>query len=194
MKTQSLLRGAVPFAVAALALAGAGVARADANIQFSFAAGGFGVIGPCADGGDCQDAFTVGDADDTAGNLFAIPGDWSQFLNFTLVPSTGTVSGTWSLFDNGSAFNDLSGTFTGQWLQLPAGQSQLTLQYAVTDGGGLFAGASGSGQSLLTADADFNYTEVGHFSISAVPEPSDYALLIAGLGVVGLVARRQRRR
>lgn len=32
----------------------------------------------------------------------------------------------------------------------------------------------------------------GELTVSAIPEPSTYALLVAGLGVVGLVARRRR--
>lgn len=190
MTLTRFLRGAAPFAVAAVALAAAGLARADA-IAFSFSSGGFGVIGPCAGGGDCMDGFAVGDADDTAGT---IPGNWSQFLNFTLIPSSGAVSGTWSLFDNGSDFNDLSGSFIGEWLQLSPTLSQLSLHYTVTSGGGLFAGFSGSGESVLTADADFNYTESGRFSLSNVPEPSVYALAIAGLGLVSLGSARRRRR
>jgi hypothetical protein len=53
-----------------------------------------------------------------------------------------------------------------------------------------------------TADAPFTLTlsglagakaaYSGELSVTAVPEPQTYALLLAGLGVMGLVARRRR--
>jgi len=37
-----------------------------------------------------------------------------------------------------------------------------------------------------------NYPEVDNVSVVAVPEPETYALMLAGLGALGLVARRRR--
>lgn len=160
---------------------------------FSFTASGFGVSGTCAGSApDCMDAFTIGDAQDTGGSLFPIAGSWSQSLNFNVVPSTGAVTGTWSLFDIDPSLNDLSGTISGTWSQ-GAGGATLTLAYVVTSGGGMFAGFAGGGQSVMQIDTDFNYTESGSFTVSAVPEPATYALWLAGAaGVVGAARRRRK--
>jgi len=42
-----------------------------------------------------------------------------------------------------------------------------------------------------TNDADYDDLVVG-FNVTTVPEPETYALMLAGLGVVGFVARRRR--
>lgn len=168
----------------------AGAAMPAHALDFNFSAAGFGVTGACNGVANCLEAFTVGDADD-AGALVA--GSWSQFLNLTLDTSTGAITGTWSLTDTSPAFNDLSGTVTGQWLSLSATQAQATLHYTITAGGGMFAGASGSGLSVLLTDADFNYTETGSFSVSMVPEPAGWALWMAGLCCAGALAARRPR-
>ena len=35
--------------------------------------------------------------------------------------------------------------------------------------------------------------EVANFSVTAIPEPETYALMLAGLGAVGFMSRRRRR-
>ena len=42
------------------------------------------------------------------------------------------------------------------------------------------------------ADADYNDMVVGVKAVQAIPEPETYALMLAGLGVVGFMARRRR--
>jgi hypothetical protein len=41
-------------------------------------------------------------------------------------------------------------------------------------------------------DSDFNDMVVGVKAVQAIPEPETYALMLAGLGVVGFMARRRR--
>jgi hypothetical protein len=42
-------------------------------------------------------------------------------------------------------------------------------------------------------DTDYNDMAIGVKGVSAIPEPETYALLMAGLGVVGFMARRRRK-
>lgn len=185
MTTTSLFRRTwLPLAVAAAAA----VATPAHALDFTFSATGFGVAGACNGVANCVETFTVGDADDIGG---LVPGSWSQFLNLTLDTGTGAITGTWSLSDLSPAFNDLSGTVTGQWLALPGNTAQATLQYTVTGGDGIFAGATGSGLSVLLADAELNYTETGSFSVTLVPEPATWALWLGGLAAGGMLVRRR---
>lgn len=55
-----------------------------------------------------------------------------------------------------------------------------------------FLAASGSMITSLVFSSDQNAFEVGRFSVTAVPEPETYALMLAGLGIMGFVARRRK--
>jgi hypothetical protein len=56
--------------------------------------------------------------------------------------------------------------------------------------GGQFDFVLGFNDGSVT-DADYDDLVVG-FNVGAIPEPETYALMLAGLGVVGFVARRRR--
>ncbi|KAA3653948.1 MAG: PEP-CTERM sorting domain-containing protein [Proteobacteria bacterium] len=62
----------------------------------------------------------------------------------------------------------------------------LSLHLHSTQTGGSLAYATGE-QWLTGAAAQFD----GQLTVSAVPEPESYAMLLAGLGLVGLIARRR---
>ncbi len=54
--------------------------------------------------------------------------------------------------------------------------------------------ASFTGQSLVsfTSGGGYGGPTLDNISVTAVPEPQTYALMLAGLGVIGYVARRRR--
>ena len=99
-------------------------------------------------------------------------------------------------------------------IQYMAGHDNATLVHVIVDGTELFAGASTSAlQSWSTATQvnvgshvdfaiDANGSDGGDTTrftaqglvVSAVPEPESYAMLLAGLGVVGAISRRKSRK
>lgn len=46
------------------------------------------------------------------------------------------------------------------------------------------------GVAVATADTALDYVSIG---VAAVPEPSSYALMLAGLGMLGSIVRRRKR-
>jgi hypothetical protein len=65
--------------------------------------------------------------------------------------------------------------------------------FNITGGTGLFAGATGSG--TFSGFDDFNGGTTNHnaiFTVTTVPEPETYGMMLVGLGLMGFVARRQK--
>ncbi len=171
----------------ALGLAFSGGAHA-ATTDFQFNAQESGVYAP----GDAANSIigsAFGVADDVGD---AIPGSWFTSMTFSAALDTGMASGTWSFMD-ASTNNSLAGTFTA----VIGANSVGTITYVVTDGDGMFLGATGTGTSTATltdaADGFADFSETGTFHITAVPEPSTLALMLAGFGVVGYSAGRRRK-
>jgi MYXO-CTERM domain-containing protein len=108
------------------------------------------------------------------------------------------VTTGWSFIDTLGG-NNLSGTF---WLDDDNG---IKAYYDITGGSGLFAGATGSGSSVISVTkwyADLGqffageYHEKGNMTVdtpTAVAEPSTTALAVVGLALVGFAAFRRRR-
>ena len=105
----------------------------------------------------------------------------------TTTTSTGDFSSVLTTVNSGLAV----GGYPESWTQISVTVSGLAapidgrvaFRYFVTDGG-----PGGDNSNIIGVD-DFAYT-----AAAAVPEPSSYALLLAGLVAVGSVARRRRAR
>ena len=107
----------------------------------------------------------------------------------------GPFDGTFAVLYASDMF---SGTFAG--VASPSGTPGLideSFTYTVTAGTGRFASGTGSFTGVGTLDArsppprlDLKFD--GFVDLSAVPEPANWALMIAGFGAVGTTLRRRR--
>ena len=146
--------------------------------------------------GRCAPAWTITNENvtTTMSNLGSFVFNMSECINPP--PPTSTFDGLFRFdFAGGSVwgttYSDLTATATPAVFNIDG-------QFVVTGGSGDFLGATGvlSKRGQLDRrdfppDATALLTFVG--SVVVVPEPGTYALMLGGLGVVGLVVRRRTR-
>lgn len=131
----------------------------------------------------------------------AAPGAFLDFFTFTLPPNGGsgynisnftflpvqynTVFTNFNLVRNldgiiGSADDTVVASSTA------VGASNMSLTFAASTGGNYYLSVIGLSNGTL--GGIYN----GAISVSAVPEPETYALMLAGIGVIGFMAVRRR--
>lgn len=128
---------------------------------------------------------------DTAATVTVLTGSFS--FDDTLAAAGG--------FDGTFDLTALTVSFQGQTFTLP----QATNAYVQFEGGtltgpnALFQTAAGGQLELQSFFGSSNFTfnqagkdQLGTLTISAVPEPQTYALLLGGLAAVGFIARRRK--
>ena len=102
--------------------------------------------------------------------------------------ANGVVSGTYDIFSFASSTGDTAITGAGSYSFATSGLSLTTKGVDLISQG---LKLSATGKNILSDVESFG-TLAGTVAVTAVPEPSTYALLGAGLLAVGSIARRRR--
>jgi hypothetical protein len=163
------------------------------DASFSSAAAGQGMLSFSLVG------FNSLDGDNAYIDVFTLSVNGTQVLSGTFNMSGG---GSSTMFSStpGTVWNTVTNTCDGcaspnylggtTYISVPisllAGRNSLSFSY---DSPSTFAGTSRAGGQGI-GDESWVLRDV---TVAAVPEPETYAMLLAGLGVIGSVARRKRR-
>jgi PEP-CTERM motif len=136
----------------------------------------------------------VGAIDQSPFPVVASPLSFVSSVLFTLDAPSNSFSGNFEFTTTdlaSSLFGSLSGSYASADVFNLGGQ--LSVDYQILGGSGLFAGASGFGLSFIDFDpaGSFNnYSEAGLLSFAApVPEPSTWLLMGLGLGCLAWARR-----
>lgn len=118
--------------------------------------------------------------------------DEFQATDFTITaPEAGLISFDWGYLNgdiNGSFFDPFGYLVNGQFFQLTVDG-----EFSVQSGSASFQVASGDefGFRMFSTDSQLgaSYASVRNFNAAPVPEPETYAMMLAGLALVGRFAR-----
>lgn len=162
----------------ALALVGAvsGAIAADQTVSFNGNTAVFNSVGTLFAGGD---------------DVISFSGLASGLYKATLVFSSTLVNVDWNLTQlNGNqgaltSFSSVPGVFDFGFINYAPTSSPLTLT--------LFGQAPNPNQVAITAFTGVPSQYTGTLTVAAVPEPETYAMFLAGLGIIGAIAKRRSR-
>jgi hypothetical protein len=181
--------------IAGVALLGAAAISAPAHALdiISFGTGSSSAV-PCIADPACLNVHVVGTETDLVGLTPSGTDTWAYSLNFQL-NNFSTGAGTWRYTDLGFGHNDIFGTSLHNQETLSPTIFKDSVRYVITGGTGLFAGASGTGQTTAYIDLiTGRHTDSSVLSVVLVPEPGSWALMLAGLAaMVGFRSRWQTR-
>lgn len=93
-----------------------------------------------------------------------------------------------SLTVNSTAPGSTSEVFTTASMGFPVQNGDQSFNQTVQ-----FSALAGSKITSLVFSSSADAFEVGRFTVTAIPEPETYALMLAGLGAMGFVARRRKK-
>ena len=143
-------------------------------------------------------AFTAfGTVNVPANTLFFHPGPSSQAYVMFTAPTSALYNTSlfFKLLSNGTITGTTIGSgFIVGGTPIPAGTETLTAGFPeVGIGGPLFINAGDSIYLTVGNDGDFRFDSTQFVvSLTAVPEPASWAMLIAGFGLPGAALRRRR--
>lgn len=168
MKLRSLALGIAMFASSCIASAASYTITLNPTTPHHYSAsfGATPVIGAFTDTFTFTPNLTSGSSASVAFFNFALDGNFSYDPTLQVHFSSATLNG-----NNVNINNGIPSSYAG--VLLPSTSGSLVLTVSGTSGGGSYAGV-------------MNVT-------MAVPEPETYGMMLAGLALVGVVARRKQR-